>query len=150
VAGWHRQLGQLMMETCGISRHGPRLQQAIAEVEDLRQAFAEEGGVADLGASREPAAAGAGRGINSELEKALRLQDYFGLADLMLRDALARQESCGAHFRQEYQSAAGEAQRDDARFGHIAAWQWRPQGAPQRHVEPLSFREITPTQRDYQ
>ena len=147
---WHRQLGQLMMETCGISRHGPRLAQAIAEVEDLRQAFAEEGGVADLGASREPAAAGAGRGINSELEKALRLQDYFGLADLMLRDALARQESCGAHFRQEYQSAAGEAQRDDARFGHIAAWQWRPQGAPQRHVEPLSFREITPSQRDYQ
>jgi succinate dehydrogenase / fumarate reductase flavoprotein subunit len=118
-------------------------------VEDLRQAFAEEGGVADLGARREPAAAGAGRGINSELEKALRLQDYFGLADLMLRDALARQESCGAHFRQEYQTAAGEAQRDDARFGHIAAWQWRPQGAPRRHVEPLSFSEITPNQRDY-
>jgi succinate dehydrogenase / fumarate reductase flavoprotein subunit len=146
---WHRQLGQLMIDACGISRHGPRLQQAIAQVEDLRQAFAEEGGVADSGASAEPAAAGAGRGINTELEKALRLQDYFGLADLMLRDALARQESCGAHFRQEYQSAAGEAQRDDVRFGHIAAWQWRPQGAPQRHVEPLQFNEITPSQRDY-
>jgi len=67
----------------------------------------------------------------------------------MLRDALARQESCGAHFREEYQSTAGEAQRDDARFSHIAAWQWRPRGAPQRQVESLSFREITPNQRDY-
>jgi succinate dehydrogenase / fumarate reductase flavoprotein subunit len=118
-------------------------------VEDLRQAFAEEGGVADLGTSSDPSAPGAGRGINTELEKALRLQDYFGLADLMLRDALAREESCGAHFRQEHQTSAGEARRDDTRFGHIAAWQWRPGGPPQRHVEPLPFNEITPSQRDY-
>jgi succinate dehydrogenase / fumarate reductase flavoprotein subunit len=149
VDRWHRELGHLMIEACGIIRHGPRLEQAIAEVENLRQAFAEEGGVADLGGGREASAAGTGRGIHTELEKALRLQDYFGLADLMLRDALAREESCGAHFRQEHQTSAGEARRDDARFGHIAAWQWRAGGAPERHVEPLSFNEITPSQRDY-
>ena len=150
VDDWHRELGHLMIETCGISRQGPRLEKAIAQVEDLRQSFDQEGGVADLGSARISNSSGPGRGIHSELEKALRLQDYFGLADLMLRDALARQESCGAHFREEHQTATGEALRDDARFGHIAAWQWRQDGPPQRHVEPLRFNEITPSQRDYQ
>jgi succinate dehydrogenase / fumarate reductase flavoprotein subunit len=67
----------------------------------------------------------------------------------MLRDALEREESCGAHFREEHQTSAGEALRDDARFAHIAAWEHRPGGPPVRYAEPLTFRSITPSQRSY-
>ncbi|MFM9047391.1 MAG: fumarate reductase/succinate dehydrogenase flavoprotein subunit, partial [Cyanobium sp.] len=142
VDGFHRELGLLMIEVCGISRSGPRLRQAINEVEELRQRFAEEGAVAE-------GAGGGARGIHDELEKALRLQDFFGLADLMLRDALAREESCGAHFREEHQTAEGEALRDDANFSHIAAWEWAGQGEPRRHTEPLSYTTLTPSARSY-
>jgi succinate dehydrogenase / fumarate reductase flavoprotein subunit len=143
VDGFHRELGLLMIEACGISRSGPRLRQALSEVEALRQRFAEEGGVADT------AGEGHGAGVNSELEKALRLEDFFGLADLMLRDALAREESCGAHFREEHQTPEGEARRDDARFAHIAAWEWLGDGPPRRHREPLTYTTLTPTARSY-
>jgi len=142
VDGFHRELGLLMIEACGISRSGPRLRQALAEVDQLRQRFAEEGGVA------ETSVAGGG-GPNGELEKALRLQDFFGLADLMLRDALGREESCGAHFREEHQTAEGEALRDDARFCHIAAWEFAGQDGPRRHSEPLAYTTLTPAARSY-
>jgi succinate dehydrogenase / fumarate reductase flavoprotein subunit len=118
------------------------LGQAIDGVEVLRQRFAAEGAVAE-------GAGGGGRGIHDELEKALRFQDFLGLADLMLRDALAREESCGAHFREEHQTAEGEALRDDARFSHIAAWVFSGEGPPRRHSEPLSFSTLTPTARSY-
>jgi len=88
-------------------------------------------------------------GPNAELEKALRVKDFFGLAQLMLRDALAREESCGAHFREEHQSADGEAQRDDTNFAHIAAWEANPDGEPIRHSEPLQFTTLQPTTRRY-
>jgi succinate dehydrogenase / fumarate reductase, flavoprotein subunit len=87
--------------------------------------------------------------LDGELTKALRLEDFFGLADLMLRDALAREESCGAHFREDHQTPAGEAQRDDERFAHIAAWEHRPGSTPARHSEPLTFQSITPGPRSY-
>jgi succinate dehydrogenase / fumarate reductase flavoprotein subunit len=91
-----------------------------------------------------------GPGPDAELEKALRLEDFLGLADLMLRDALAREESCGAHFREEFQTPEGEARRDDAKFAHIAAWEYRGEGAaPQRHVEALQFTALAPSQRNY-
>ncbi|MFM1798101.1 MAG: hypothetical protein RLZZ117_379 [Cyanobacteriota bacterium] len=144
VDGFHRELGLLMIAACGISRSGPGLRQALRQVEELRQRFAEEGGVADS-AGRD----GPGGGLNGELEKALRLQDFLGLADLMLRDALAREESCGAHFREEHQTPEGEALRDDARFAHIAAWEHRDDAPPRRHVEPLVFHALTPTARSY-
>ena len=142
VDGFHRELGLLMIETCGISRTGPRLRQAIEEVAVLRQRFAEEGGVAQPSSAE-------GAAIHSELEKALRLEDFFGLADVMLRDALAREESCGAHFREEHHTAEGEALRDDARFGHIAAWEFGGEGEPRRHCEPLTYTTLTPTARSY-
>jgi succinate dehydrogenase / fumarate reductase flavoprotein subunit len=142
VDGFHRELGLLMIEACGISRSGPRLRQAIEAVEALRQRFAAEGAVAE-------GAGGRARGIHEELEKAMRLQDFFGLADLMLRDALAREESCGAHFREEHQSAEGEALRDDGRFAHIAAWAYTGAGAPRRYSEPLTYTTLTPTARSY-
>ncbi|MEB3266867.1 MAG: fumarate reductase/succinate dehydrogenase flavoprotein subunit [Cyanobacteriota bacterium] len=138
VEVFHRQLGQLMIEACGISREAEGLQRALAAVSDLEARFRREARVDDHGAV-----------TNAELQKALRLEDFFGLADLMLRDALAREESCGAHFREEHQTPEGEAQRDDAHFSHIAAWEWRHNGSPQRHCEPLTFRSLTPSQRDY-
>jgi succinate dehydrogenase / fumarate reductase flavoprotein subunit len=95
------------------------------------------------------ASGGEAKGPNGELEKALRLEDFLGLADLMLRDALAREESCGAHFREEHQTAEGEALRDDTGFCHIAAWEFAGADAPLRHSEPLTYTTLTPTARSY-
>ncbi len=89
-------------------------------------------------------------GPNPELEKALRVSDFFGLSQLMLRDALAREESCGAHFREEHQTKEGEALRDDKSFAHIAAWEYRGQSEPIRHEEQLSFSSLQPNNRTYQ
>jgi len=134
----HRELGLLMIEVCGISRSAPELRRGLAAVEALRQEFHAELRVPDHGG-----------GPDESLEKALRLEDFLGLADLMLRDALAREESCGAHFREEHQTAEGEARRDDERFSHIAAWEARPQGPPLRHSEPLQFTALVPDRRNY-
>lgn len=135
---FHRHLGHLMIDACGISRRADRLTAALAELEALRQDF--------LGDLRLPDQDGV---LDGELEKALRLEDFFGLADLMLRDALAREESCGAHFREEHQTPDGEALRDDERFAHIAAWEHRPGGTPLRHGEPLTYRSVVPGPRSY-
>jgi succinate dehydrogenase / fumarate reductase flavoprotein subunit len=78
-----------------------------------------------------------------------QVEDLFGLAELMLRDALAREESCGAHFRQEHRTEDGEALRDDERFCHIAAWEHRAGAEPVRHAEPLAFTSVRPARRDY-
>jgi len=137
VDTFHRELGLLMIDACGISRSAEGLQRALVDLASLRQAFEQ-----DL---RLPPPTW----IDAELEKALRLDDFFGLAELMLRDALAREESCGAHFRVEHQGPDGEAQRDDERFAHIAAWEFRQDGPPRRHTEPLGFSLLTPSTRNY-
>ena len=139
VDSFHRELGARMLERCGISRTATGLRAGLAEVAALEQQFHAE--------LRVP---GTAVGPNPELEKALRLADFFGLAQLMLRDALAREESCGAHFREEHQSAEGEAQRDDERFAHIAAWEHRGDGSePIRHAERLRFTALRPSARSY-
>ena len=138
VDDFHRALGQLMIDACGISRTGPRLRRALGDLAQLQAAFAEELALPDHGTAIDP-----------ELEKALRVEDLFGLAELMLRDALAREESCGAHFRQEHRTEDGEALRDDERFCHIAAWEHREGGEPVRHAEPLAFTSVRPARRDY-
>jgi succinate dehydrogenase / fumarate reductase flavoprotein subunit len=138
VTDLHRELGLLMIEVCGISRSAPELRRGLAVVEALRQEFRDGVRVPDHGA-----------GPDEALERALRLEDFLGLADLMLRDALAREESCGAHFREEFQTPEGEAQRDDARFAHIAAWEHREGAQPERHTEPLTFSAMAPSQRNY-
>ena len=139
VDSFHRALGQLMLEHCGISRSAAGLGAGLAAVAELEAQFQQDLRVP--GGADEP---------NGELEKALRLSDFFGLAQLMLRDALAREESCGAHFREEHQSSGGEAVRDDQHFAHIAAWEHRPGAAPIRHQEPLSFSLLQPSTRNYQ
>ena len=138
VDGFHRELGLLLIDSCGISRHAEGLRRGLEQVADLEAAFH-----ADLRLPQQRS------GPNAELEKALRLADFFPLADLMLRDALAREESCGAHFREEHQTPEGEALRDDTQFAHIAAWEFREGAEPRRHSEPLQFTAIQPSARSY-
>jgi succinate dehydrogenase / fumarate reductase flavoprotein subunit len=139
VDSFHRELGALMIERCGISRTAEGLRAGLEEVAALEQAF-----------NTEVRLPGGAEGPNPELEKALRVADFFGLAQLMLRDALAREESCGAHFREEHQTADGEARRDDERFAHIAAWEHTAEGRePIRHAEPLTFTTLQPSARSY-
>ena len=135
----HRELGALLWNQCGMSRTADGLRQALRDIAELRQRFWAE--------ARVP---GDATDLNQELEKAGRVADYFELAELLCRDALAREESCGGHFRAEHQTADGEAQRDDAHFAHAAVWEWRGEGAePIRHEEPLVFEYVKPTQRSY-
>ena len=138
VDSFHRELGSVMIDRCGISRHADGLRQGLEQVKALEQRFEVE--------VRVP---GEASGPNAELEKALRVKDFFGLAQLMLWDALAREESCGAHFREEHQSADGEARRDDVNFAHIAAWEHIADGEPIRHSEPLQFTALQPSTRSY-
>ncbi|MCP9816770.1 fumarate reductase/succinate dehydrogenase flavoprotein subunit [Synechococcus sp. GreenBA-s] len=138
VDGFHRELGLLLIDSCGISRNADGLRRGLEQVADLEAAFH-----ADL---RLPQPSS---GPNAELEKALRLADFLPLASLMLRDALAREESCGAHFREEHQTPEGEARRDDTQFAHIAAWEFREGAEPRRHSEPLQFTAIQPSARSY-
>ncbi|MED5320854.1 MAG: FAD-binding protein, partial [Cyanobacteriota bacterium] len=138
VDSFHRELGSVMIDRCGISRHADGLRQGLEQVKALEERFDAE--------VRVP---GEASGPNAELEKALRVKDFFGLAQLMLRDALAREESCGAHFREEHQSDDGEARRDDVNFAHIAAWEHNTNGEPIRHSEPLQFTALQPSTRSY-
>ncbi|MCB4394419.1 fumarate reductase/succinate dehydrogenase flavoprotein subunit [Synechococcus sp. HB1133] len=138
VDSFHRELGSVMIDRCGISRHADGLQEGLQQVRSLELRFDTE--------VRVP---GDASGPNAELEKALRVKDFFGLAQLMLRDALAREESCGAHFREEHQSEDGEARRDDVNFAHIAAWEHNTDGEPIRHSEPLQFTTLQPSTRSY-
>jgi succinate dehydrogenase / fumarate reductase flavoprotein subunit len=136
---FHRQLGKILMDKCGVERTAEGLTQAIDEIEALNKEFH-----ADV---RVPGSADT---INSSLEKAGRVADFFELADLMCRDALTREESCGGHFRLEYQTESGEALRDDENFTHVAAWEFNPAGEPIRHAIDLDFEFVTPTQRSYE
>jgi succinate dehydrogenase / fumarate reductase flavoprotein subunit len=135
----HRQLGLVMWNHCGMARNAKGLQTAIGQIRDLKQQFWSE--VAVTGASRD---------VNMELEKAGRVADFLEFAELFAQDALVREESCGGHFREEYQTAEGEALRDDERFCHAAAWQFQGDGRPAtRHTEALDFEYVKLTQRSY-
>lgn len=137
VDWYHRELGQLMWDYCGMSRDRTGLEKALAEIPALYQEFLTD--VRVLGGNAQ---------LNQSLEKAGRVDDFFQLAELMCRDALHREESCGGHFREEHQFEDGEARRDDENFSYVAAWVWT--GAePVMHKEPLVFEEVHPTTRSY-
>lgn len=139
VDKFHRKLGKLMWDFCGMSRDKQGLTEALEQIPALRQEFWED--VRVLGANEE---------LNPSLEKAGRVADFLELAELMCRDALERDESCGCHFRVDHQTPDGEALRNDEDFSHIAAWEYTGQDrAPVRHREPLMFEFVTPTQRSY-
>ena len=139
VDWFHRELGRIVWDYCGMARNAAGLQKALAEIPALREEFH-----ADV---RVPGSAGT---LNQSLEKAGRVDDFFELAELLARDALEREESCGGHFREEHQDTEGEARRDDERFRHVAAWEWAgPGDEPARHREELEFDAVTPTTRSY-
>ncbi|GAA3129732.1 succinate dehydrogenase / fumarate reductase flavoprotein subunit [Kribbella aluminosa] len=136
VDSFHRELGLLMWDHCGMSRHDSGLRSALERVPELRTEF-----------WRSVRVPGEGTELNQELEKANRVADFLELAELMLLDALLREESCGGHFREEHQTADGEALRDDAHFSHVAAWEYGDR--PVLHREELTFDHVHPTQRSY-
>ncbi|MCY4422517.1 MAG: fumarate reductase/succinate dehydrogenase flavoprotein subunit [Acidimicrobiaceae bacterium] len=139
VDWFHRELGRIVWDHCGMSRNAAGLAKALAEIPALREEFH-----ADV------CVPGSAATLNQSLEKAARVDDFFELAELLARDALEREESCGGHFREEHQDAEGEARRDDERFAHVAAWEWAGTGAePIRHREELEFNTVTPTTRSY-
>ncbi len=139
VDHYHRELGKIVWDYCGMARDRNGLEKALSEIPALRSEF--ESNVRVLGTHE---------GVNQSLEKVMRVADFFELAELMCRDALHREESCGGHFRVEHQTPEGEAQRDDENFSYVAAWGWEGPDTPQQLVkEPLSFEYVKLTQRSY-
>ena len=137
VESFHRRLGHIMWEKCGMSRNAEGLKQGIAEIQALRKEFYED--VFVPGSMDE---------FNPELEKAARVGDFMELGELMMHDALARNESCGGHFREEYQTEGGEALRDDKNCTHVSAWDWND-GEPVMHKEELTFENVELKTRSY-
>jgi succinate dehydrogenase / fumarate reductase flavoprotein subunit len=139
VDSFHRELGRIMWEYCGMARNEAGLKTALARIPELRERY-----------WREVRVLGEGEQINPSLEKAGRVADFLELGELMCRDALERRESCGGHFREEFQTPEGEALRDDEKFAHVAAWEYTGDDtAPRRHVEPLAFENVHLAQRSY-
>jgi succinate dehydrogenase / fumarate reductase flavoprotein subunit len=139
VTSFHRELGRIMWEYCGMGRNRKGLETALGKIPALREEFWKN--VTVLGEDRE---------LNQALEHAGRVGDFLELAELICLDALEREESCGGHFREEYQTEDGEALRDDQKFCHVAAWEYQGSGRkPVRHVEPLQFESVHLAQRSY-
>ncbi len=135
---FHKQLGKIMWDKCGMARNAEGLKQAIQEIKALREAFWKD--VKVPGAANE---------LNPELDKAGRVADFLELGELMCMDALNRNESCGGHFREEYQTEDGEAMRDDEHFMYAACWESTGNNAWQLHKEDLVYEVIKPSQRNY-
>lgn len=139
VDHFHRELGKILWEHCGMARNEEGLKKALVEIPALKAEF-----------DRDLKVLGTGDNLNSSLEKAGRVADFFELGELMVRDALNRRESAGGHFREESQTDEGEALRDDENFKYVAAWDWQGEGVPQKlFKEPLEFKYVPLTQRSY-
>ena len=139
VDHYHRELGRIVWDYCGMARSRAGLEKALSEIPALREEFRADAKVL-----------GSADGVNQALEKANRVDDFMELAELMAADALHREESCGGHFREEHQTADGEARRDDDNFAYAAAFFWEGPDRPGRmEAEPLAFENVTPTRRSY-
>lgn len=138
VESFHKRLGKIMWEKCGMARNEKGLQEAIVEIQQLKKEFWSDvkipGGINEM---------------NPELDKAGRVADFIELGELMCKDALNRKESCGGHFREESQTEEGEAMRDDANFAYVAAWEYKGESSWELHKEQLNFEVAKPTQRSY-
>ena len=137
-ATFHRRLGEILYAGCGVSRSEAGLTRALEQVQELREEF-----------WRDVRVTGTDDRLNQELEKAGRVADFLELAELMITDALDRQESCGAHFREEYALPDGEAKRDDKRWCNVSAWETNPAGQHRRYQEPLRFESVKLQVRNY-
>jgi len=138
VESFHKRLGKIMWDKCGMARNAEGLKQAIAEIQQLKKEFWSD--VRIPGAVKE---------TNPELDKANRVADFIELGELMCLDALQRNESCGGHFREEMQTEEGEAKRDDSQYSYVAAWEYKDNHQWQLHKEELQFEVAKPTQRSY-
>jgi succinate dehydrogenase / fumarate reductase flavoprotein subunit len=136
---FHRESGKLLWDNVGMARSRDSLAKAIDRIRELRGEFWENVNVP-----------GSADDLNTALERANRVADYLEFGELLARDALAREESCGGHFRVEYQTPDGEAKRNDADFAHVAAWEYTGPGKePVRNVEPLVFENVKLAERSY-
>lgn len=136
---YHKKLGKVMWDYVGMSRNADGLKFAIEEIKKIRNEFWQ-----DVRVTGDPA------GLNQSLEKAGRVADFLELGELMAQDALHRNESCGGHFREEYQTEEGEALRDDDNFAYVGAWEYKGENnGYQMHKEPLVFEEVSPSKRSY-
>ncbi|HOD46953.1 MAG TPA: fumarate reductase/succinate dehydrogenase flavoprotein subunit [Opitutaceae bacterium] len=139
VGSFHKRLGNIMWKYCGMARNKEGLEKALQEIPALRQEFWANVKVPGDAAS-----------INQSLERASRVADFLELGELMCRDALTREESCGGHFREEYQYPDGECKRDDEKFAHVAAWEYQGDNqAPVRNTEPLNYETVKMSVRSY-
>jgi succinate dehydrogenase / fumarate reductase flavoprotein subunit len=139
VDSFHRELGKILWEYCGMSRSAKGLESAIQKIRSLREEFWKNVRVL-----------GNGNSLNQDLEHAGRVADFLEFGELLAQDALTRNESCGGHFREEYQTKDNDTLRDDQNFSHVAAWQFAGPDKPAvRHIEPLTFTEVHPAQRSY-
>jgi succinate dehydrogenase / fumarate reductase flavoprotein subunit len=139
VTSFHKRLGKIMWDYCGMTRNEEGLNKALLLIDELKVEFWKD--VKVPGTADE---------LNQELEKAFRVADFFELAKLMVLDALNRKESCGAHFREESQTDTGEAKRDDENFSYVSAWEYKGDDQPpQLHKEELKFENVELKVRDY-
>ena len=136
---YHKELGNIMWEYAGMARNEKGLNKAIGEIQDLRDDF-----------NKNLLVTGHGEELNMELERSGRVRDFLDFGELLCRDALTRNESCGGHFREEYQTADGEATRNDEDFSHAAVWEYKGEGeTPARHEEDLEFENVKLAVRSY-
>ncbi|MCS7062856.1 MAG: fumarate reductase/succinate dehydrogenase flavoprotein subunit [Methylacidiphilales bacterium] len=139
VDDFHRTLGKILWNYCGMSRNATGLRQALTEIPAIREEFWQNVNVP-----------GSADSLNQALEKAGRVADFLELGELLCLDALTREESCGCHFREEYQTPDGECARNDQDFAHVAVWEYQgPDKPPLRHTEPLRYEEVKMTTRSY-
>ena len=139
ASDFHRELGKIMWDYCGMGRNNDGLEKAIQQIKTLRGEFWDNVKVS-----------GTDKAFNQNLENAFRVSDFLEFGELMVQDALARQESCGGHFNEGFQTEENEARRDDANFSHVAAWEYQGEDTPPAlHKEPLTFENVTLSQRSY-
>jgi succinate dehydrogenase / fumarate reductase flavoprotein subunit len=139
VSYFHKRLGKIMWDHCGMARNKAGLEAALQKIPALREEFWANVKVP-----------GSAETLNQSLEQAGRVADFFELGELLCRDALTRDESCGSHFREEYQYPDGECKRDDEKFGHVAAWEFQGEGqTPLRNIEPLNYEFTKMSVRSY-
>jgi succinate dehydrogenase / fumarate reductase flavoprotein subunit len=138
VESFHKRLGKIMWDKCGMARNEAGLTEAIKEIQELKREFWSD--VRIPGKINE---------MNPELDKANRVADFIELGELMCKDALNRKESCGGHFREESQTPEGEAMRDDANFMYVASWEFKAEHEWEMHKEILDYEVVKPSQRSY-
>ena len=135
----HKELGKLLWDNCGMARNRQGLEKALAQIPGIRETFWDKVFIPGIGGE-----------LNQSLERAGRVADFLEFGEIMVRDALTREESCGCHLREESQTEEHEAKRDDANFSHVSVWEYKgDEQEPLMQKEPLSFEFVTPSQRSY-